>query len=419
MPEIESVKKEYEELLQQLSDPELISNWEKFEELSGRKNLLEKIIDKENKIEETTPEITETAGEEVTVSEENPVIPESGEEKPVIPESGKEEKVTSPEENPVISESPEEKPMTRGIVDSDLVVEVYDKNKAMDGTTLLPDNRNTDEPKIIEVNMLGEIIWEYDLPQELKKYTNPGFDVELLSNNNILFVLPGNGVYEIDRNKNIVWSYKTTKISHDADRLPDGNTLFVFGNNDLMSDAQVTEINPKGEIVWSWYARDYFNKEPYQGIKDQGWTHTNAVSRLSNGDTLISTRNFNMVVEVNPQGEVVKTIGKDLMAGQHDPVLLENGNLLFANHGTPEKAVEIDQNENIVWEFEISNPKQWPVRDANRLPNGNTLITTTTKIVEVSEDKEIVWTMAIKDVSKFIGQVSAGLGFYKAERIIK
>jgi len=357
----------------------------------------------ENKTKETTPAIAETAEEKVTIPEEKPK-----ETTPATAETD-EEKVTIPEE----------KPMTRGIVDSDLVIEVYDKNKAMDGTTLLPDNRNSDKPKIIEVNMLGEIIWEYDIPQELKKYTNPGFDVELLSNNNILFVLPGNGVYEIDRNKNIVWSYKTTKISHDADRLPNGNTLFVFGNNDLMSDAQVIEINPKGEIVWSWYARDYFNKEPYQSIKDQGWTHTNAVSRLSNGDTLISTRNFNMVVEVNQNGEVVKTIGEGLMTEQHDPILLENGNLLFANHGTPEKAVEINQNENIVWEFEISDPKQWPTRDANRLPNGNTLITTTTKIVEVSKDKEIVWALAIKDVSKFIGQVSAGLGFYKAERIVK
>jgi hypothetical protein len=316
--------------------------------------------------------------------------------------------------NPTVETS-----ITRGVADPDFVVEVYDKDKAMDGTTLLADNHNTDKPRIIEVNMLGEIIWEYDIPEDLKKYTNPGLDIELLSNNNILFVLPGNGVYEVNRNKTIVWSYKTTKISHDADRLSNGNTLFVFGNNDLMSDAQVTEVNPQGQIVWSWYTKDYFNKEPYASAKDQGWTHTNAVSRLSNGDTLISTRNFNMVVEVNQTGEVVKTIGEGIMVEQHDPVLLANGNFLFANHGTPEKAVEIDSADNIVWEFAISDSKQWPVRDANRLANGNTLITTTTKIVEVSKDKEIVWALAIKDTSKFIGQASAGLGFYKAERIVK
>jgi len=50
-----------------------------------------------------------------------------------------------------------EKPMQRGAVDPDLVVEKYDKGKAMDGTTLFPDNHNIDEPRIVEVNMLGEV----------------------------------------------------------------------------------------------------------------------------------------------------------------------------------------------------------------------------------------------------------------------
>ncbi|MBU2509048.1 thrombospondin type 3 repeat-containing protein [Patescibacteria group bacterium] len=124
--------------------------------------------------------------------------------------------------NPVAEDvKPEEEtPMVRGVVDPDFTVEVYDKSRTMAGTTLFADNHNIDKPRIIEVNMLGEIIWEYDIPQELKTYTNPGFDVELLSNNNVLFVLPGNGIYEVNRDKAVVWSYKTTKISHDADRLP-------------------------------------------------------------------------------------------------------------------------------------------------------------------------------------------------------
>jgi peptide chain release factor 1 len=50
--ETEKIKKEYEELLDQLSDPELISNWEKFEELTRRKSYLEKIIEKEKEAEE-------------------------------------------------------------------------------------------------------------------------------------------------------------------------------------------------------------------------------------------------------------------------------------------------------------------------------------------------------------------------------
>jgi len=57
--ETEKVEKEYEELLNQLSDPELISNWEKFEELTKRKSYLEKIIGKEKEIEELKSRIEE------------------------------------------------------------------------------------------------------------------------------------------------------------------------------------------------------------------------------------------------------------------------------------------------------------------------------------------------------------------------
>jgi peptide chain release factor 1 len=59
MPPIENIKKDYEKILQQLSDPELISNWEKFEELTKRKNYLEKIIEKEKEIEDLKNKIEE------------------------------------------------------------------------------------------------------------------------------------------------------------------------------------------------------------------------------------------------------------------------------------------------------------------------------------------------------------------------
>jgi peptide chain release factor 1 len=59
MVEIDTVKKEYEELLTQLSDPELISDWEKFEKLQKRKNFLEKIIEKEKEIKEIKNRIEE------------------------------------------------------------------------------------------------------------------------------------------------------------------------------------------------------------------------------------------------------------------------------------------------------------------------------------------------------------------------
>lgn len=59
MAEIEEVKKEYEEILNQLSDPELISDWKRFEELSKKKNFLEKIVEKEKEIKEMKNKIEE------------------------------------------------------------------------------------------------------------------------------------------------------------------------------------------------------------------------------------------------------------------------------------------------------------------------------------------------------------------------
>jgi len=57
--DIDSAKKEYDKLLEQLSDPELISDADKFEMLSKKKNRLEKIIEKAKEIEEVKNKIEE------------------------------------------------------------------------------------------------------------------------------------------------------------------------------------------------------------------------------------------------------------------------------------------------------------------------------------------------------------------------
>jgi len=59
MVDIRAIKKEYEDVLTQLSDPELASNWEKVDELSKRKDFLEKIIEKEKEIKEIENKIGE------------------------------------------------------------------------------------------------------------------------------------------------------------------------------------------------------------------------------------------------------------------------------------------------------------------------------------------------------------------------
>jgi len=307
---------------------------------------------------------------------------------------------------------------TGGTPEADFSVDIYKPDKVCSGTTLLSDNHNLKQPRIIEVNMAGEVIWQYRIPMELRRYTNPGFDSERLPNNHILFVLPAKGVYEINREGKTVWSYLDVKISHDADRLANGNTLIVFGNKDTKNDAQVKEIDAKGKMVWSWYAKQIFDKVPYNTINNQGWTHTNAAERLIDGNTLISLRNFNQVIIISSQGKVLHTYGKDLVQNPHDPQRLPNGNILMAAHPLL-AALEVDgKTGDMVWKF---TNRQWGIpgqgaRDADRLPNGNTLITGTTKIIEVTKNGEIVWQFGLNQKFNSREEASAH-GFYKAERI--
>ncbi len=124
------------------------------------------------------------------------------------------------------------------------------------------------------VNMLGEIVWQYDVPEDLINYVNPGFSVVPLQNGNILAVFPRNGVYEINRtSRDVVWKFIDPKASHDAERLGNGDTLVVDGGygQDTLQDAEVREVSPQGQVVWSWYARDHgFNQAPYTAYQRPG-----------------------------------------------------------------------------------------------------------------------------------------------------
>lgn len=136
--------------------------------------------------------------------------------------------VADGKEEPALSVPPEYPEQPQGRTDPDIVVEVYDPAQAYNGTTLIPDNHDISQPRIIEVNMRGEVVWEYIVPNDLKSNTNPGFDAETLSSGNMLAVFARKGVYEIDR---------------DANRLPNGNTL-------ITGSQAIIEVTSQGNVVW-------------------------------------------------------------------------------------------------------------------------------------------------------------------------
>lgn len=69
MIDLEKLKKEYESLTQSISNPDLIIQWEKFQEISRRRSFLEKIIKKTEELEELTKKIEEN--KQILVSQED------------------------------------------------------------------------------------------------------------------------------------------------------------------------------------------------------------------------------------------------------------------------------------------------------------------------------------------------------------
>jgi hypothetical protein len=83
--------------------------------------------------------------------------------------------------------------------------------------------------------------------------------------------------------------------------------------------------------------------------------------------------------------------------GQHGPQMLENGKILIFDNGRYRgfsRVLELNPvSLKIEWEYKASNFFTKSEGYAQRLPNGNTLITESEKgrVIEVTQEKEIVW----------------------------
>jgi len=287
----------------------------------------------------------------------------------------------------------------------DYEVTHLDRSRVFEGTTLLADMSDPRWPKVVEVDFNGDIIWKFSPSGSMQGYV---LDAARLENGNILITVRGSGIYEISRDKKVVWSHKDSGASHDADRLANGNTLYNLGWRKKGEDV-VREVDPGGEIVWSWKGLADYGREPFAYIDSEGWMHVNSVSRLGNGNTLVSMRNFNTVAEVGPDGRVVRdwtfegsdrrtglqTAGKIRGARNHEPEILENGNMLLALR-VPNRFVEFNlDTEDVVWSWRHpgGGRELRTNREANRLPNGNTLGSAGDKLVEIAPDGTLVWQM--------------------------
>ena len=205
------------------------------------------------------------------------------------------------------------------------------------------------------------------------------------------------------------WSFpvrnRVASEVHDVEPLPGGG--FVVAD---MEHERVFVVED-GEITWEWEASSRY--EAPDDPTTQDWLHINDVDRIGQGRFLVSVRNANQLVVLERGEGVVEVINADrdddtdddglvgdrsTLYHQHNPQWLGDGAVLVAdseNH----RVVELHRNEDGVWEpvwvldGAAGQKFDWP-RDADRLPNGNTLITDTrnARLVEINASGAVVWT---------------------------
>jgi hypothetical protein len=250
--------------------------------------------------------------------------------------------------------------------------------------------------KVFIVSAEGKVQWEYA--------TGPCNDLWVLPNGNLLFNT-GNGVLEVTRQKEIVFSYQSPSEVYACQRLPDGNTFIGECNA-----GRLLEVSPAGKVVKE------IRLLP-EG-KDGGHLYMRNARRLANGNYLVAHYGEDAVKEYDPQGKLLNTIAA--AGGPHSAVRLPNGNTLIA-------CGDHNQQGSRVFEVNAAGEKVWEVAKTDlpgielkfmaglqRLPNGNTLICNwlghgqfgkAPHLIEVTPDKKVAWSFADHQTMKTISSV--------------
>jgi hypothetical protein len=207
--------------------------------------------------------------------------------------------------------------------------------------------------------------------------------------------------------------------THSTSRLAE-DRLLVAGmratEDGVPEDRLFVTNTTTGAVEWDWRFREHYPNDTDGGF-DEDWTHVNDADPIGDDDryVLASPRNFDQVIVVDRRtDDIVMRLGADddhdTLYEQHNPDYLER------DDGTPVILVADSENDRVVeyvrdcgdadprlgagtppgdcewnraWSVRGFN---WP-RDADRLPNGNTLVTDTLnhRVVEITPEGEVVW----------------------------
>lgn len=191
---------------------------------------------------------------------------------------------------------------------------------------------------------------------------------------------------------------------HDIDAVdPDRS-----GDAVIVADIEQSRIflvnTQSGLTTWSYSVQEDYPLRSGGSWPGGSWTHLNDVEVTPSDQIMVSLRNQDSVIFIDQDGSLneTMTLGSDdaheILFEQHNP------DYIPASDGGPALLVADSQNDRIV-EYQRTDDNwteswvwrdgqlQWP-RDADRLPNGHTLITDTNadRILEIDTTGKIVWS---------------------------
>jgi hypothetical protein len=235
----------------------------------------------------------------------------------------------------------------------------------------------------LEADWSGKVLWEV-------RHPNHHHDGRLLKNGNVLLLC-------------------ATELSDDIAKKVRGGRPGTEEKGKIWADYLV-EMTKDGRTVWEWRTWEHLDPAKDTITEIQGdrseWTHANAIVELANEDLLVSFREISTVIKIERRtGRIVWKLGAPPLSGQHAPTPLPNGNILIFDNGAHRldesfpfsRVIEVNPVTNgIVWKYqeEISSNFFSPrISNAQRLPNGNTLINEGWfgRFFEVTSEGDVVW----------------------------
>jgi hypothetical protein len=249
--------------------------------------------------------------------------------------------------------------------------------------------------------------------------------VYLYPNGDVLVIFEGFALVKIDKDSNLIWA-SPIAAHHDLEVLPSGDIYVLSRKAHLIP--RVNEEEPALEdfvsilgsdgkekrrisLLEAFESSDFEHLYRSQNRIHGDLFHTNSLELLDDrlagrvpafqsGRILTSMNNLSVIAVVDLDRKSVVWARKGGNRGQHDPKIVGDGHLLlFDNRGTPGRSsvVEFDLVAGrSVWQYRGSKEDPFfskHLGTAQRLPNGNTLITESNsgRAFEVTQEHRTVW----------------------------